>query len=200
MTFGLAVLRYLEPSMVLCHRLLSRGCFCDCMTRVQGDKEPLGGTRLALAAPISPQVEYSPSEEGGVMPIVQVPAQLTVEHLMAAVKQLSPAELHEFTQQLAAWQQHNGQPAEEEAALLARIQANSRLPDAEQRRYERLRRKCERRTLTERELTEYQVLLQQLEARNVKRIEALIVLAQRRGTTLRGMMAELGLHSEANAE
>ncbi len=31
------------------------------------------------------------------------------------------------------------------------------------------------------------------------RIEALIALAQRRGTTLRGIMAELGLHSEANA-
>ena len=30
------------------------------------------------------------------MPTVQVPAQLTVEHLMAAVKQLSPAELCEF--------------------------------------------------------------------------------------------------------
>ena len=134
------------------------------------------------------------------MPIVQVPAQLTVEHLMAAIKQLSPIELHEFTQQLTAWQQENGQAAAEEATLLACIQENSRLPDTEQRRYERLRRKCERQVLTESELTEYQTLLQQLETRNVKRIEALIALAQRRGTTLRGMMTELGLHSEANAE
>jgi hypothetical protein len=119
---------------------------------------------------------------------------------MTAIKQLSPAELHEFLQQLAAWQQHNGQQAEEEAALLARIQENARLPAAEQRRYEQLRRKCERRTLTERELTKYQALLQQLEARNVTRIEALIALAQRRGTTLRGIMAELGLPREANAK
>jgi hypothetical protein len=123
-----------------------------------------------------------------------------VEHLLAAIKQLSPIELHEFTQQLTAWQQENGQPVAEEAMLLACIQANSRLPDAEQRRYERLRRKCERRTLTEREQREYQALLQQLEARNVKRLEALIALAQRRGITLRGMMADLGLHSEAKAE
>jgi hypothetical protein len=36
------------------------------------------------------------------MPTVQVPAQLTVEHLMAAVKQLSPAELGEFLRQLTA--------------------------------------------------------------------------------------------------
>ena len=103
-------------------------------------------------------------------------------------------------QQLASWQQHNGQQVEEEAALLARIEENARLPVAAQRRYGQLRRKCERRTLTERELTEYQTLLQQLEARNVKRIEALIALAQRRGTTLRGIMAELGLHNEANAK
>ena len=127
------------------------------------------------------------------MPTVQVPAQLTIEHLMAAVKQLSPAELHEFMQQLTAWQQQNGQQAEEEATLLAVIEENSRLPAAEQRRYERLRHKHERRTLTERELTEYQALLQQLEARNVKRIEALIALAQRRGTDVRTLMRALGL-------
>jgi hypothetical protein len=119
---------------------------------------------------------------------------------MTAIKQLSPAELHEFLQQLTAWQQHSGKQAEEEAALLARIEENSRLPAAEQRRYEQLRRKCERRALTERELMEYQALLQQLEARNVKRIEAFLALAQRRDTTLRGIMAELGLPSEANAK
>ena len=88
------------------------------------------------------------------MPTVQVPAQLTVDHLMMAIKQLSPAELHEFMQQLAAWQQHNGQQVEEEAVLLARIEENSRLPAAAQRRYGQLRRKCERRTLTEHELTD----------------------------------------------
>jgi hypothetical protein len=139
-------------------------------------------------------------KEGMTMPTVQVPAQLTVEHLMAAAKQLSPTELCEFMQQLTAWQQQNGQQAETEATLLAVIEENSHLPAAAQRRYERLRRKRERSTLTERELTEYQTLLQQLEAHNVKRIEALIALAQRRGTTLLGVMAELGIHSEADAE
>ena len=75
------------------------------------------------------------------MPTVHVPAQLTVEHLMAAVKQLSPGEVRECMQQVAAWQQQNGQRAEEEAALLARIADNSRLPTAAQRRFNRLRRK-----------------------------------------------------------
>jgi hypothetical protein len=134
------------------------------------------------------------------MPTVLVPAQLTVEHLMAAIKQLSPSELREFAQDFAAWQEKNNTQVDEEVALLATIEQNSRLPAAEQRRYERLRRKCERRTLTEPELAEYQWLLQQLEARNVRRVEALIILAQRRGTTLQGIMAELGLPSTDNAE
>ena len=134
------------------------------------------------------------------MPNVLVPAQLTVAHLMAAVKQLSPVELHEFSQQFTAWQECNSQQADEEAILLAAIEENSRLPAAEQRRYKRLRRKCEHRMLTAHELAEYQALLQQLEARNVKRIEALVALAQRRCTTLEGIMAELGLPSADNAE
>jgi hypothetical protein len=135
-----------------------------------------------------------------IMPTVLVPAQLTVEHLMAAIKQLSPSELRELAQHFAAWQEKNSTQVDEEVALLATIEQNSRLPAAEQRRYERLRRKCERRTLTEPELAEYQWLLQQLDARNVRRVEALIILAQRRGTTLQGIMAELGLPSADNAE
>ena len=44
----------------------------------------------------------SAQQEGGLMLTVQVPVRLTVEHLMAVIKQLLPAELHEFMQQLAA--------------------------------------------------------------------------------------------------
>ena len=121
------------------------------------------------------------------MPIVHVPVQLTMEQLLAAVKQLSPDELRQFTEQFAAWQKQHDQQDAAEAAVLAVGEEHSRLPRAEQRRYEQLRHKYERRTLTERKLAEYQALLQQLEARNVNRIEALIALAQRRGTTLRGV-------------
>ena len=67
------------------------------------------------------------------------------------------------------------------------------MPSVEQKRYEELRHKCELATLTEPELAEYRSLLQQLETRNVKRIEALNALAQRRGRTLRETMAEFGL-------
>lgn len=133
------------------------------------------------------------------MPTVQVPAQLSIEHLIAAVKQLSPPELREFTQQFATWQEQHSTTENVEAMLLASVEENSRLPATEQQRYERLRRKCERETLSARELATYQELLQQLAVRNAKRIEALIALAQRRGTTLRELMAQLGLQHEYNA-
>jgi len=127
------------------------------------------------------------------MPIVRVPVQLTVEHLIAAVKQLPLTDLHEFEQAFAKWQKRNGTHTDDEAKLLACITANAGLPSADQRRYERLRRKHERTDLTEDERAEYQSLLRQLEARNVKRLEALLTLAEKRGTTLRGLMKDLGL-------
>jgi hypothetical protein len=127
------------------------------------------------------------------MPTVQVPVELTVEHLMAVVKQLSPAELHEFMQQLAAWQQYNGQQAEEEAALLARIKESSSLPTAEQRRFDRLRRKRQAGTLTKPEAAQLQALWQHVEQMNVTRLQALTALAQRRGTDVKTCMHELGL-------
>jgi len=122
---------------------------------------------------------------------VQSPNELTVEHLLNAVKQLPPAELREFTQQFSEWHKQNGE--EDEAVLVTLIQEYSFLPPVEQERYEELRHKCESTTLTDPELTEYQSLLQQLEARNVKRIDALSILAQRRGTTLRGITTGFNL-------
>ena len=133
------------------------------------------------------------------MPIVHAPVQLTVEHLIAAVKQMPPAELHQFEQEFAKWQKRNGTHTREEAKLLACIKENSRLPTADQRCYERLRRKHERTDLTESEFAEYQSLIQRLEARNVKRLDALLALAKKRGTTLRGIMKELGLPSMKDA-
>lgn len=87
----------------------------------------------------------------------------------------------------------------EEALLLATIQENSQLPEKEQQRYRQLWRKCEDETLSEDELTEYQALLSQLETRNLKRIEALIALAESRGKTLGEITAELGLKEGSNA-
>ena len=77
-----------------------------------------------------------------------------------------------------------------EAFLLATIQENSQLAKKEQQRYQQLWRKCEDETLSEDELIEYQALLSQLEAQNLKRIEALIALAQSKGKTIGEITAE----------
>lgn len=134
------------------------------------------------------------------MSATQVPPHVSAEHAITVVKRLSPTELRKFKRQFTEWQRQDQKQGDKEAKLLACIEENSRLPADKQRRYERLRQKCERRTLTERELAEYRFLLQQLEARNVKRVEALTALAQRRGTTLRGIMADLGLQSADDAD
>ena len=128
------------------------------------------------------------------MSIHEATNQLTVDHLLESVQQLSPAELWEFTERLAEWQRQREIP--EEAPLLASIRENSRLPEKEQERYQELWRKCEDETLSEVELAEYHQLLSKLEARNVKRIEALITLGEMRGKTLKQVMAELGLKGE----
>ena len=128
------------------------------------------------------------------MSIHEAAKQLTVDHLLDGVQQLTPAELWEFTERFAEWQKQKEVP--EEASLLASIQENSRLPDGEQQRYQELWHKCENATLNETELAEYQKLLGKLEAKNLKRIEALTTLAQIRGKTLRQIMAELGLKGE----
>lgn len=86
-----------------------------------------------------------------------------------------------------------------EDSLLASIQENSRLPEKKQQRYLQLRCKCDAETLSPGELSEYKELVRQLEVLNVRRIEKLSVLAQRRGKTVREVVAEFGLGSENDA-
>ncbi len=90
----------------------------------------------------------------------------------------------------AGMQKHS---TDKEISLLAIIQEDSQLPKKEQQRYQQLWRKCEDQILSEDELIEYQTLLSQLEARNLKRIEALMALAQSRGNTLGKITAEFSL-------
>lgn len=70
------------------------------------------------------------------------------------------------------------QSTENEDSLLEIIQENSGLPENEQARYQHLLSKCENKIISLEERAEYQTLLNQLETRNLKRIEALIDLAQ----------------------
>jgi hypothetical protein len=130
------------------------------------------------------------------MPIDHVPGPLTVEHLIAAIKQLSPAEWDEFQQQLAEWREQNGLRDEVEAPLVSSIKENSRLPDAKQRRFDRLRRQHQAGGLTASDEAELQALWQRVEQMNVARLEALTRLAEYRNTDVRTLMRELGISAD----
>ena len=124
------------------------------------------------------------------MPTVDAPVQLTVEDLMVVVKQLPPAELCKFKRRFAEWQEQNGARIDEEVAL---IQATKvRLPATDERRLKQLIAKSERGTLTPKELEEYRALVQHAERLNVRRVEAVAELAQRRGKPVRVVMREIG--------
>src|SRR5205823_4499874 len=92
----------------------------------------------------------------------------TVEELLQAVKRLPPAELHEFQRQFTAWSGHNNgrngvsSPDQDEPALLSAIRENSTLPPADQRRFNRLRRKRQTGKLTTQEEQRLQELWQRI--------------------------------------
>ena len=123
-------------------------------------------------------------------------ARLTVKDLLAAVKDLSSTQLREFEREFTSWREQNGEGNAElsdEEALLTCIRQNSRLPGAEQRRFNRLRRKQQAETLTKAEEHELQTLWQRVERMNVTRLRALSDLARRRSTDVKTLMRELGL-------
>ena len=80
-----------------------------------------------------------------------------------------------------------------EPILLTMIEEYSRLPQKKHDRYWQLRSKLEDEILTDAESEEYELLIQEWEARNVERVRALIALAKKRGTNLRGVMIQPGL-------
>lgn len=136
------------------------------------------------------------------MSTVPAPVQSTIEHLLKAVRQLSPEDLREFTRQFAEWQKkarmrekqseisdHRSQ-AEKEAMLMAATQA--RLPVAEEQRLKQLCQKSERGTLTQKELEAYRALAQQAEQLDVKRTEALAELVKLKGKSIHAVMEEIG--------
>ena len=67
------------------------------------------------------------------------------------------------------------------------------MPEKAYRCYWQLRRKREDETLSDDEQRTYEALIRKLEIMNVKRLEALAILVQRWGKSIREIMGELGL-------
>ena len=126
------------------------------------------------------------------MSLTEAPAEGSVENLLRAVKQLSPPDLDLSARQFREWQTTEGR-SDDDASLVARIEANSRLPGAQQQRFEALRRKRQAGRLASPETRELQALWERAEEMNVVRLEALVHLARLRGVNLESVMRDLHL-------
>ena len=127
------------------------------------------------------------------MTIIQREAQVSSDSLLKAVEQLNTEDLDEFTinvLKLRAQRQAHGLPTVE-AELIEKI--NQTLSAQTQQRFEDLNARRRAHTLTREEHTELLDLIQQTEALNVRRIEALVTLAQLRKTSLKALMKKLGI-------
>ena len=134
------------------------------------------------------------------MATVQAGAKRNVMKLLADVRQLSSAQFHEFEQGFAVLRAQNGKGDDgsaSEETLLASIRHNSTLPAAQQRRFDRLRRKRQvERIIRSEERAARIVAAGGADERRALR--ALTELARRRGCDLKSLMRDLGLSENRN--
>lgn len=124
------------------------------------------------------------------MNVIELPVQVTVPDLLHAIEQLPPRDLDEFLSQARLIQRRNL----DEAALLETI--HRRLPAKQQARLQELADKLEAETITPNERNEMLGLVDQTEALDAERAEALLGLAQRRRTSIRQLVQDLRLETE----
>ena len=115
------------------------------------------------------------------------------KQLVRAAARLSPAELDDFVDQVAALRARRHAPmlSDNESALFTII--NQALPESERQRLAELAERRSDETLTPGEHSDLLELQQRLEALHAARVKALAELAQLRGVTLTAVMEQLGI-------
>lgn len=131
------------------------------------------------------------------MSTIQVKVQLSTDELLHSVKQLSSSELEWFVWQLIALRAHRKAPAlsKDESELLLKI--NRGIPPGIQERYLELIDKRQSESLTTGEYDELLELTDEVEKRDVERVEYLKELALIRHTSLHALMEDLHIQSPA---
>lgn len=132
------------------------------------------------------------------MPTVQVQSEVLLEELLHSIEQLDSRTLERFADEVMLIRANRRAPSlpKAEATLLRQI--NQGLSDEVQARFDELKAKRQAELLTVTEHEELIVLVEQIEQRDVERLEALTKLAQLRGVSVRTLMQQLGLRSGAN--
>lgn len=124
---------------------------------------------------------------------------ISSDRLIEAVKQLTPAELDRFADEVVSLRARQRASAltSEESELFDRI--NDALPEDDRARLERLRGRRRDEALSEEEHRELVRLEDWLEVIHARRMEALARLASLRGSTLEAVMEQLGIAFPSNA-
>ena len=132
------------------------------------------------------------------MVTVEISTKLTVDDLVSVADKLPNQALTEFVQRVVALQVQRGLPLitiDEEKALRQVVEAQ-KLPELDQARVAILREKSREGTLTADEHAELLHYVQRVERQDLTRLQALIELAQKRGTNLSEVMHDLGIEAE----
>ena len=127
------------------------------------------------------------------MPTVQITAQASTDELLRSVASLPAAELEQFVTRVLALRARLKAPTipDQEANLLHKI--NIGLTAIQQQRFADLNLKRQEETLTDEEHQELLVLIEEMETKNVERIQSLSLLAQLRQVSLTTLMQNLGI-------
>jgi len=127
------------------------------------------------------------------MPTVQITAQASTDELLRSVASLPAAELEQFVTRVLALRARLKAPTipDQEANLLRKI--NIGLSAIQQQRFADLNLKRQEETLTDEEHQELLVLIEEMETKNVERIQSLSLLAQLRQVSLTTLMQNLGI-------
>lgn len=127
------------------------------------------------------------------MPTVQITAQASTDELLRSVASLPAAELEQFVTRVLALRARLKAPTipDQEANLLHKI--NIGLSAIQQQRFADLNLKRQEETLTDEEHQELLVLIEEMETKNVERIQSLSLLAQLRQVSLTTLMQNLGI-------
>jgi hypothetical protein len=132
------------------------------------------------------------------MPTIQVEANVSSSELLKAAEQLNPGEFDSFVMAILTLRGRRAAPlvGPGESELLRSI--NEGLPADLQQRFEELKAKRQAETLTGEEHAELLRLTEEVERRQVARLQALSDLARLRQTVLPKLMQDLGIQAPNN--